>query len=135
MKSHSNTLALRITAYISLTAALIAVCSWITVPLAVPITLQTFAVFCAVLLLGGKNGTYAVALYIMLGAVGVPVFSGFKGGIGHILGPTGGYIVGFIFISLIYMVFEPLFSRSRWLKIPVLLSGLAVCYLFGTVWF
>jgi len=127
--------AIRDTAYIALTAAIITVCSWITIPMAVPFTLQTFAVFCAVLLLGGRNGSIAVALYILLGAVGVPVFSGFKGGIGHILGPTGGYIVGFVFITICYLIFEPLFKKSKWLKIPVLILGLLICYLFGTLWF
>ena len=66
--------------YISLAAVLIAACSWISVPLTVPFTLQTFAVFCVLELLGGKRGTAAIGLYILLGAVGVPVFAGFTGG-------------------------------------------------------
>lgn len=118
-------------------AVLIAVCSWISVPMSVPFTLQTFAVFCAVTILGGKRGTFSVLVFLLLGAVGVPVFAGFSGGIGVILGSTGGYMLGFIFIGLIYLGAEKLFGEK--LNIPVkaavLLIGLLVCYTFGTAWF
>ena len=85
--------------YMAIGAALIAVCSWVTIPLVVPFTLQTFAVFTVVELLGGKKGCLSILVYILLGAVGLPVFSGFKGGIGALIGTTGGYIIGFIFIA------------------------------------
>ena len=74
-----------------------------TVPLTVPFTLQTFAVFAVLLILGGENGTMATAVYVIMGAIGLPVFSGFGGGPGIIFGKTGGYIIGFIFIGLIYI--------------------------------
>lgn len=83
----------------ALFAALIAVCSWISVPLPftpVPINLATFAVSVTGALLGYKKGTLSVLIYVLIGAVGVPVFAGFRGGLGHITGPTGGYIVGYI---------------------------------------
>ena len=64
---------------IALFAAIIAVCSWIQIPMTVPFTMQTFAVFCALATLGGKGGTISVLIYIVLGAVGVPVFAGFTG--------------------------------------------------------
>ena len=67
---------------IALFAAIIAVCSWIQIPMTVPFTMQTFAVFCALATLGGKGGTISILIYIVLGAVGVPVFAGFTGGIG-----------------------------------------------------
>ena len=86
-------------AYMALGAVIIAVCSWISIPTVVPFTLQTFAVFSVLGLLGGKRGTISVLIYILLGAVGVPVFAGFSGGFGVILGPTGGYIVGFLLVS------------------------------------
>ena len=63
--------------YCSIGAALIAICSWISIPTAVPFTLQTFAVFLVLLLLGGKRGTIATLIYVLLGAVGAPVFAGF----------------------------------------------------------
>ena len=80
---------------VALFAALMAICSWISIPAPVPFTLQTFAVFLAPGLLGGKMGTIAVGTYLLLGAVGLPVFAGFSGGIGALLGATGGYLLGF----------------------------------------
>lgn len=71
---------------IALFAAIIAVCSWIQIPMTVPFTMQTFAVFCALATLGGKGGTISVLIYIVLGAVGVPVFAGFTGGVGILFG-------------------------------------------------
>ena len=84
--------------YIAVFAVLIAICSWISIPTTVPFTLQTFAVFLAVGVLGGKRGSLSVLIYILLGAVGIPVFAGFSGGFGILLGQTGGYIVGFLCI-------------------------------------
>lgn len=121
--------------YIAIMAVLIVICSWITVPFTVPFTMQTFAVFCAVLILGGKEGTASVGLYLILGLVGLPVFSGFQGGITHLLGPTGGYIIGFVFSGIIYMLFEPLINKNKKFKWPALTLGLAACYLIGTLWF
>lgn len=120
--------------YIALAAVLITVCSWISIPLAVPFTMQTFAVFCVLELLGGKRGTLAIITYVLLGAVGLPVFSGFTGGAGRLLGTTGGYILGFIFTGLLYWLGEKLYSVST-ARIVSLLLGLAVCYAFGTAWF
>ena len=121
--------------YISIGAALIAICSWISIPTAVPFTLQTFAVFFVLLLLGGERGTISTLIYILLGAIGVPVFAGFSGGIGILFGSTGGYIIGFLFTGLIYMLFSRVFKKSIVIKIAALVLGLAVCYAFGTAWF
>ena len=121
--------------YIAISAALIAICSWISIPTAVPFTLQTFAVFFVLLLLGGERGTIATLVYVLLGAVGVPVFAGFSGGIGILLGSTGGYIIGFLFVGLIYILFEKFFKKNTVMKIVALVLGLAVCYAFGTAWF
>ena len=120
--------------YMALMAVLIAVCSWISIQTVVPFTLQTFAVFCALELLGGARGTIAVAVYLLLGAVGVPVFAGFTGGLGILLGSTGGYLLGFLLTGLVYWLFERL-GRSLWLRVAALLLGLALCYAFGTLWF
>lgn len=121
--------------YIAIFAVLMAVCSWISIPAAVPFTLQTFGVFMAVSMLGGKRGTLAIVIYIILGAVGIPVFSGFKGGVGALLGTTGGYIVGFLFSALIMWAFEKV-PGKRSILLPVsMLLGLVACYAFGTVWF
>ena len=121
--------------YIAMGATLIAICSRISIPTAVPFTLQTFAVFFVLLLLGGERGTLAILIYILLGAVGAPVFAGFNGGIGVLLGNTGGYILGFLFVGLIYMLFTKLFKKKLVIKIAALVLGLIICYAFGTAWF
>ena len=115
--------------------AVMAVCSWISVPAEIPFTLQTFAVFCAVGLLGGRNGLFSILVYILLGAIGIPVFAGPSGGIGIILGNTGGYIVGFVFIVLICWLTEKLFGSGLIVRIISMLVGLAVMYAFGTAWY
>ena len=69
-------------AYIAVFTVLIAICSWISIPMTVPFTLQTFAIFLSVSILGGKRGTIAVFIYVLLGVVGIPVFAGFSGGLG-----------------------------------------------------
>ena len=127
-------IALRELTRIAICAAEMAVCAWVTVPSTVPFTLQTMGVFLSLRLLGGRNGTIAVAVYILLGLVGLPVFSGFQAGAGVLLGPTGGYIVGFLFIGLIYWLGEPL-KPGRIASCALLTGGLAVCYTFGTAWF
>lgn len=122
-------------AYMALGAVIIAVCSWISIPTTVPFTMQTFAVFCILGLLGGKRGTISILVYILLGAVGVPVFAGFSGGFGIIIGPTGGYIVAFILMGLLYWLLEALFGTKLYIRIIAMLAGLLVCYAFGTAWF
>jgi biotin transport system substrate-specific component len=115
--------------------ALIAVCSWVTIPAAVPFTLQTFAVFLTLGLLGGKRGTFSVLVYILLGAAGAPVFSNFRGGIGALFDNTGGYIIGFLAIALIIWTITHFFGdKSAALAIGMVI-GLLILYTFGTAWF
>ena len=121
--------------HIALFAVLMAVCAWITLPMTVPFTLQIFAVFAALATLGGRRGTYAVAVYLLLGAVGLPVGAGFQGGLGWLLGTTGGYIVGFLCIALIYWLMTAKLGESLPVSIAACVLGLAVCYVFGTIWF
>lgn len=120
---------------IGLSAAIIAVCSQIAIPFAVPFTLQTFAVCTTAGLFGAKRGTISVLIYILLGAAGVPVFSGFRGGISALLGVTGGYIIGFIFTALIIGTVSDKFNRKPLPLVISMIFGLAVCYIFGTIWF
>ena len=121
--------------YMAVGAALTAVCSWISIPSTVPFTLQTFAVFCVLSLLGGKRGTVSIIIYILLGAVGMPVFAGFTGGIGILLGTTGGYIISFILMGLLFWLAEHFFGNALPVRIVSMLAGLLVCYAFGTGWF
>lgn len=118
--------------YIAMGAALIAVGAWLQVPMVpplVPFTMQTFAVFTVVLTLGWRRGLAATAVYILLGAVGVPVFAGFRGGVGVLLGSTGGYTLGFAALCAVYGLFP------RRLRLLGCGAGLLACYAFGTVWF
>lgn len=121
---------------VALCTSIIAICSWLSINIGtVPITFQTFAVFLAVGILGGKLGTLSVIVYILLGAVGLPVFSGFKGGVSVLVGPTGGYIIGFIFSALIMWLFEKFLGKKLIISALSMIVGLLVCYLFGTIWF
>lgn len=114
----------------SLFAALTAVCAWISVPVVdIAFTLQTFAVFLGLGILGGKWGTVSILIYLALGAVGLPVFTGFQGGFGALLGVTGGYLWGFLLSGLVYWGLEKLW------KPIAMIAGLLACYLCGSLWF
>ena len=103
--------------FIGIFAALIAICSWISIPTTVPFTLQTMGVFTAVGLLGGKRGSLAVLVYILLGLVGLPVFAGFSGGVGVLFGT------------------ETVCGRGKIVLAISMVLGLVVCYAIGTLWF
>ena len=117
-------------------SGLIAVCSILSVPIGeVPVTLQTFAVCLCAAMLGWKRSTLSVLIYILLGAVGVPVFAGLKGGVGVLVGPTGGYIVGFLFTAFIIGFAAERFQRKA---LPLMLAmalGVLICYAVRTGWF
>lgn len=136
--SRSSRLSTAEIAYIAICAALMAVCSWISIPAPAPLapfTLQTFAVFLILLLLGGKRGLLAILTYILLGAIGAPVFAQFMGGVGVLFGTTGGYIIGFLFTALIVGLAVDKLGRSLPVLIGSMALGILVCYAFGTAWF
>lgn len=119
--------------YSAFFAVLIAVCAWVSVPVPkpfVPFTMQTFGVFAALLCLDGRRGLYSVLVYLLLGAVGLPVFTGFRGGAGVLFDATGGYLIGFVALALVYRAL-----RGRIGGVAACAVGLAVCYAFGTAWF
>ena len=116
-------------------AALLCVCAWISIPAAVPFTLQTLGVFLVVGLLGGRRGSITVLVYLLLGAVGLPVFSGFNGGLGALLGPTGGYIVGFLACALAMWGITARFGEGEKVLALAMLLGLLVCCAIGTAWY
>ncbi len=121
--------------YIAVFTVLIAICSWISIPTVVPFTLQTFAIFLAIGVLGGKRGSAAVAIYILLGSFGVPVFSGFTGGVGILLGNTGGYIIGFLISAIVMWGIEKLLGKKTWVLAMSMVLGMLVYFTFGTAWF
>ena len=114
----------------ALFAALMAPCAWIGLPLGHTVfTMQTFGVLLALGILGGKRGTISILCYLLLGAAGLPVFSGFRGGIGAILGPTGGYLWGFLATGLVFWLLE------KWSRPAAMIAGIIVCYACGTIWY
>ena len=137
MKSRKEKSKLKTTdiVYIGVFAAVIAVCSWISIPLTVPITLQTMGICVCAGLLGAKRGALSVLVYMLIGLIGLPVFSNFTSGAGRLLGPTGGYIIGFIFTALIVGAFSNRFGKRAWALFFSMILGIAVCYVFGTAWF
>ena len=118
----------------ALFAALLCVCGWIAVPLPdISLTMQTFGIFLALGLLGGKWGNIACLTWLLLGVAGLPVFTGFRGGLGVLLGTTGGYLWGFLIACLVYWAVTALFgNRSR---PAAMILGLLCCYACGTVWY
>ncbi|MCC8043599.1 MAG: biotin transporter BioY [Oscillospiraceae bacterium] len=115
--------------------ALTAVLSQLSIPLPsqIPITLQTFAVALCGYMLGSRLGSVSLIVYALLGAVGVPVFASFSGGLGAIAGYTGGYIIGFIPMAFLCGLGTELNNKA--LLAVLSLAGLAVCHLLGTIWF
>lgn len=112
----------------SIFAALFTVCSWISIPMGnTVLTLQTFAVFLALLTLGGKRTLLALAVWLLLGLAGAPVFSGFRGGIGMLAGPTGGFLWGFLVAATVFsLIRRPLIGA---------ILACAALYLCGAAWF
>lgn len=120
--------------YSGICTALIAVCSWIVIPTGTaPFTMQTFAVFFTLFFLGGKGGLYAVTAYLLLGALGAPVFAGFSGGLGVLLGSTGGYLLGFFAIVAVYWLGKG--GEQKLWSLMLMILGLFLCYLLGTMQF
>ncbi len=115
--------------------AVLAICAWISVPMGdTVITLQTFGIFLTLGLLGGKRGTVTVLVYLLLGAIGAPVFSGFRGGLGALLGTTGGYIFGFMSTSILYWIMTSIKDTPR-IRLIAMVLGLFLCYFCGSWWY
>ena len=132
------------TAVIAVSAALITICSWISLQIGpVPVTLQTLAVLAVLMTTGGRRGTIAIAVYLALGAIGVPVFSGFKGGPAAFAGPTGGFLIGFLAAALVYWLLEKLvFARLMTSQKKRIIFGFVNSFIFellmytvGVIWF
>lgn len=115
----------------ALMASAMTLCAWIAVPVgSLAVSLQTLGLFLTLGLLGGRLGTVTVAVYLSLGAVGVPVFTGLQGGFGALLGPTGGYLWGFLAAGLVWWAMEGRLPRQVAMGLSLL-----VCYLCGTAWY
>ena len=123
-------------ATIGLMTSIICILSPISVPLPgmVPISLATLALYLCTYLLGGKRTLICYTVYLALGCVGIPVFSGFTGGLSRLVGPTGGYFVGYFAIIICEGAFIKHFPNFKALHILGMVLGTVICYLFGTAW-
>ncbi|HAG57280.1 MAG TPA: biotin transporter BioY [Ruminococcaceae bacterium] len=120
----------------ALLAAMTGILSQIGIPIGeIPINLALFSVYLAGGLLGSYKGAVSMVVYVMMGAVGMPVFSNYRGGLSVLAGPTGGYILGYIFAALAVGMVSTYWGDSVWKLAVGMTGGLALCYLFGTVWF
>lgn len=120
---------------IGVMAAVICILGPLSIPIGVvPISFTNLAIYLALYTLGIKKGTISYLIYMLIGFVGVPVFSGFTGGPSKLLGPTGGYIIGFIFMALIAGFFIDKFFDKWYLCFLGMVFGTAICYAFGTAW-
>lgn len=126
----------RVLALVGVMTAVTCILGPLSIPIGmVPISFANLAIFFSVYVLGMKLGTISCAMYLLIGITGVPVFSAFTGGPGKLLGPTGGYLVGYIFMALICGFFIDRWISNRLLCLTGMILGQAVCYLLGTVWF
>ena len=124
-------------ARVSLMCAILCILSPISIPIGpIPVSLSLFAVYLTCFLLDTKKSLCAVSLYILIGFVGLPVFSGYAGGAAKLFGPTGGYIFGYLLIALISGIFMEHFPQDKWaFRITGCILGLIICYALGTAWF
>ena len=130
----TNTYAMAVTALMTAVTCILAPLS-IPLPFSpVPISLTNLVIFISVFILGMKDATISFLIYLLLGAVGLPVFASFHAGLSVLAGPTGGYLIGFIFLALIQGFAMKYFDRKLIPTIIGMLIGMAVCYIFGTVW-
>lgn len=120
---------------IALFVAFMAICAWITIPGVIPFTLQLFAVFLALDLLGSKKGTLAILLYLFLGGIGLPVFHGFRGGFSVFFEATGGFLLGFIILGLTHAILSLFLPAKKFFRYLLPFLGLITCYMFGSFWF
>jgi len=121
-------------AYTALGAAVLVLSAWLSIPTAVPFTMQTLGVLTAAALLGERLGCASVLVYLLLGAVGVPVFSGFRGGIHVLLGATGGYLLGFLPAAML-TGWVSRHTQRTWLLALGMVGSMAMLYAFGTLWY
>ena len=122
---------------IGLMTAITCILAPLSIPLPfspVPISLTNLVIFISVFILGMKDATISFLIYLLLGSVGLPVFASFYAGLSVLAGPTGGYLIGFIFLALIQGFAMKYFDRKLIPTIIGMLIGMAVCYIFGTVW-
>lgn len=132
-----NSLTTKELALIGLMAAVMCVLGPISVPIPISpvmISLGNMAILLAVYVLGTKRGLISYLIYLFLGTVGLPVFTGVAGGLGKVVGPTGGYLIGYFFMIGIAGYFINRFPGKKLIIIPGMFLGTVVCNMIGTIW-
>jgi len=147
MNDSKTTIQTNVYAYIlcALFAALTAVCTFINIPLPftpIPINLATLSVFLAGGLLGAKYGLISQIVYILIGCIGLPVFSNYQGGLGVLVGPTGGYLAGYVAAAFVVgMILKTVLKNEGSTKIQIVkialacMVGMVTYFTLGTIWF
>lgn len=122
---------------IALMTAIMCIISPFSVPLPftpIPISLANLIIYISCCILGSKKGTISVILYLFMGSIGLPIFSGFSGGISKLVGPTGGYLLGFLFCAIFTGIFVENFEEKIYMYPVGMIIGTIICYVFGTAW-
>ena len=124
-------------AELALMGAVLCIISPFTIPLPVspvPLSLSLLGVYLSAILLGGKSASLSVLVYLLLGMVGLPVFSGFRGGAAAFLMPSGGFLLGFLLTCLLYWAITAEFGQGKWVRLAAIAIGLIPCYWLGIQW-
>ncbi len=133
--THSN-LSIHQMAIIAFMSALMCILGPMSIPIgAVPISFTNFVIYFTLYLLGPRLGTISYCIYLLIGFAGLPVFSGYSGGLAKLAGPTGGYLIGFIFMSVIAGISIQKSRGNLWISVLGMTIGTLIAYLFGTIWF
>lgn len=125
--------------HIALSTACLVICALLSIPFVIPFSMQTFAIFTITALLGPKKAFFSLCCYLVIGLTGLPVFSGFRGGIGILFGATGGYLFGFMLTIPITGLLLKFFRHHKKLNLftyfLAMFFGLWACYTFGSLWY
>lgn len=133
--TETKTLSIKNIALIGVITAITCILAPLSIPIGpVPISLTNLVIYFGLYILGTTKGTISYFVYLLLGLVGVPVFSGFTAGPQKLFGPTGGYLIGFIPMAIIAGIFIEKSGRKIVLSLVGMILGTAVCYVFGTAW-
>ena len=135
MQREKNILKLKNSILIALFSVIILICSRIAIPTVIPFTLQSLGVFLTLGILGGKKGCISLLLYLTMGLIGIPISATGEAGFGLFLGPTAGYLIGWILCGIIFWIFESRMGNSKKTRLVFLSIGTIICYITGTVWF
>lgn len=133
----SKTFSVQKMAIIALMTAVLCILAPISIPVfisPVPVSLGVLAIYLTAYVLSPLDATISVIIFILLGTFGLPVFSGYSGGLSKLVGPTGGYIIGFLFTVYISSLFIHM-KKGIIFDVIGMITGLAICYILGTIWF